>query len=239
MEPVEIAGQLNPAERQIIAEAILNVPQKPRVVLEVGTWLGGGSTIHILQALQENNKGHLWGIEADRSIYDRMIENLRAAAPETLHRFTPLFGFSQDVIPQWLKEHGPSVQIDMVFLDGGDNPMEQVTEFQLLDERIPVGGQLLSHDAKLRKGKWLVPYVTALDHWSSQLHDISEEGLFQARKIRERPSSTSFSAAEKALSRLRRNFFENAGTMLPSRVNAFLLRLLPSRFVRRVAQGRR
>ena len=117
--------------------------------------------------------------------------------------------------------------------------MEQVAEFKLLDDRIPVGGQLLSHDAKLRKGKWLVPYVTALDHWSSQLHDVSEEGLFQARKIRARPSPAGFSAAEKALARMRRNFLETAGGMLPSRVNAFLLSLLPSRLVRRIAQGRR
>lgn len=57
---------------------------------------------------------------------------------------------------------GPEFRVDLAFLDGGDNPYEQVREFQFLDPRIPVGGQLLSHDAKLRKGRWLVPYVLAL-----------------------------------------------------------------------------
>jgi predicted O-methyltransferase YrrM len=239
MPTAEIAGQLNAEERLILVAAICDAPIPPKIVLEVGTWLGGGSTLHLLTALEQNGEGRLWGIEADQTIYGQMLENIRSAAPEAVHRFTPLFGLSHEVIPCWLHELGPDARVDLAFLDGGDNPMEQVTEFKLLDDRIPVGGQLLSHDAKLRKGKWLVPYVTALDHWSSQLHDVSEEGLFQAHKIRERPSPASFSTAEKTLSRMRRNFFETAGAVLPTRVNAFLLRLLPSRFVRRIAQGRR
>ena len=60
--------------------------------------------------------------------------------------------------------------------------MEQITEFQLIDPRIPVGGTLMAHDAKLRKGKWLVPYVSTLDNWECKLHDISDEGLFVAKR---------------------------------------------------------
>jgi len=29
----------------------------------LGTWLGGGSTLHILRALEQNGVGHLYGIE--------------------------------------------------------------------------------------------------------------------------------------------------------------------------------
>src|SRR4051794_18821710 len=89
-----IPGQLNPAERTIITSAVLDRPTKPKIVLEVGTWLGGGSTLHLLRALAQNNEGHLWGIEADRSIYDQMLANLKNAAPEAIERFTPLFGRS-------------------------------------------------------------------------------------------------------------------------------------------------
>ena len=60
----------------------------------MGTWLGGGSTLHLLRALEKNGVGHLWGIEADRSTYDEMLENIRTAVPEAVRRFTPLFGFS-------------------------------------------------------------------------------------------------------------------------------------------------
>lgn len=238
MQPVEIAGQLNPAERQIVIAAVSNAPTKPKVVLEVGIWLGGGSTLHILRALEKNNEGHLWGIEADRSIYDRMIENLRVAAPEALHRFTPIFGFSQDVIPEWLKTQSPSAQVDLVFLDGGDNPMEQITEFQLLDENIPVGGQLLAHDAKLRKGKWLVPYLGALDHWETELHDVSDEGLFRAKKIALKPSGDSQRGATQLLKKLRRSPTELIGRWLPAPVCRLLLAILPTRLRQRIGQGR-
>lgn len=236
---IAIPGQMNPAERRILRETIISAPKNPEVVLEVGTWLGGGSTLHLLNALEEKGTGHLWGIEADRSIYEAMLANIGSAAPKALHRFTPLFGLSEEVIPQWLSENGSDFSVDLVFLDGGDNPLEQITEFKLLDAHIPVGGQLLSHDAKLRKGRWLVPYVFALDHWSSQLHDISEEGLFQARKIRDVPSPHSLRTAEQTLRRLRSNPIEVLGSILPSSVNAFLLRLLPARLIKQITQGRR
>src|SRR6266567_458954 len=113
-----VEGQLNVNEREILIQAIVGAPVAPRTVLEVGTWLGGGSTLHILRALEKNGKGHLWGIEADHSIYDRMVANPKTEAPEMINRFTPLFGFSQQVIPRWLAEQ-PALQVDFVFLDGG------------------------------------------------------------------------------------------------------------------------
>mgnify|MGYP000364079535 CR=1 FL=1 len=238
MPPTEISGQLNPEERRILTSAILDSGKKPQVVLEVGTWLGGGSTFHILRALQQNGEGHLWGVEADRSIYERMIENIRAAAPEAAHRFTPLFGFSQQVIPRWLAEQGADQTIDVVFLDGGDNPMEQITEFQLLADRIPVGGRLLAHDAKLRKGKWLLPYLPLLDNWKVELHDVSTEGLLSAAKVREKPSRESARAAAEKLRALRLQPVELAGRFLPKGVCEALLKIMPDKLRKRVSQGR-
>jgi predicted O-methyltransferase YrrM len=234
----EIAGQLNAEERALLTRAITEAPTPPEIVLEVGTWLGGGSTVNILRALEKNGRGHLWGIEADRSVYDQMLANLRAAAPETLHRFTPLFGISQQVIPPWLRELGHDARVDLAFLDGGDNPMEQVTEFQLLDGYFPIGGRLLAHDAKLRKGKWLVPYLKALDHWQSTVHDISEEGLLEASKISIEPTEASATRAQKILQELRRGLVERLGAFLPASVNSMIFRLLPAPLVRKLTQGR-
>lgn len=182
---------MSEAERRFLTEAIRNASKKPQVVLETGTWFGGGSTLHILRALHQNGTGHLWGIEIDRSIYTQMIANIRAALPEAADRFTPVFGRSQDVIPRWLAESGAVGRVDFVFLDGGDNPLEQIVEFKLLADRIPVGGRLMAHDAKMRKGKWLVPYLSLLDNWQVQLHELSEMGLLDAVKLRERPGSAS------------------------------------------------
>lgn len=230
-------GQLNARERSIITGWVTEL--KPERVLEVGTWMGGGSTLHILRALESNGRGHLWGIEASRDIYDAMIANIRTAGSELVERFTPLFGFSQKVIPPFLREQGSDVGLSLVFLDGGDNPMEQVDEFRLLCDSIPVGGILLSHDAKLRKGKWLVPYVRAHDNWECTLHDVSDEGLFEARKLAPEPSDASRGIAEELLRRLRMEPTELAGRYLPSPVINFVLKMLPSRLVLSITQGRK
>jgi predicted O-methyltransferase YrrM len=236
--PTPIQGQLAPIERELIVATILDAPKKPKTVLEVGTWLGGGSTIHILRALEKNAEGHLWGIESDESIFARMIQNIRAAAPEAARRFTPLFGFSQQVIPKWLAEKGEKFQIDLAFLDGGNNPIEQITEFRLIDSYIPVGGILMTHDAKLRKGKWLVPYVSCLDNWKSKLHDISAEGLFFAKKIAPNPSRERLRSARSHLLGMRFEPAEVAAALLPATICGFILKLLPTHLSKKLSDGR-
>lgn len=233
----EVEGQLNSLEREVLTKTILERAAKPQVILEVGTWLGGGSTVQFLRALEQNGQGHLWGIECDRSIYDQMIANIKQLAPEALHRFTPLFGFSQQVIPTWIKEQKPGFEIDVAFLDGGNQPIEQLEEFWLIDPHMPVGSTLLGHDAKLRKGKWFVPYVSRLDNWKSQVHDISHEGLFRAEKIAAAPSPASLADANAFLKNARMQPMEVLSRTLPPSVRRFASKILPRRFVRRVAEG--
>lgn len=239
MSEPEIEGQLNPTERRLLTQAILEATPKPQVLLEVGTWLGGGSTLNILRALEQNGTGHLWGIEADRTVYERMLANLRAAAPAACERFTPLLGFSQEVIPRWLRDQGPTVSVDFAFLDGGNRPREQIEEFELLSPFIPVGGQLMAHDAKMRKGKWLVPFLTRLDNWRTELLDVSEMGLLHARKLAAQPSAASLRAARSALRRLRLDPVEVAATVFPAQVCGFLLGLVPRRLAVRFSEGRK
>jgi predicted O-methyltransferase YrrM len=235
---MEIEGQLNATERQLITGAICGAARKPQVCIEVGTWLGGGSTLHILRALERNDAGHLWGIEVDRSIYEQMLANIRAAAPQEAVRFTPLFGFSQDVLKRWKQEQPASTQVDFCFLDGGNNPREQIDEFELLDPLVPVGGQLMSHDAKMRKGRWLVPFISRLDNWESQLHHVSENGLFHAKKIAARPSAASLRRARWHLFKQKCQPAEIAASYLPSSVCRFALRLLPGKFARNLTDGK-
>ncbi|HEY6228773.1 MAG TPA: class I SAM-dependent methyltransferase [Verrucomicrobiae bacterium] len=235
--PDGIEGQLNAAERTLLRAAVLEPKVPPAIVLEVGTWLGGGSTLTFLKALEERGHGRLFGIECDRSIYDQMIANISKGAPQAVHRFTPLFGFSQQVIPQWLAEQPADFKIDIAFLDGGNNPMEQIDEFKLIDARMPVGSHLFSHDAKLRKGRWLVPFVSHLDNWKSQVHDISHEGLFAAVKIAPAPSEATLRAATAELRRLRMAPAEVLGRIAGPGIRKLASRILPGKLVRRLAEG--
>jgi predicted O-methyltransferase YrrM len=234
-EPIE--GQLSARERELLTQAILGAPRPPRVALEVGTWLGGGSTLHILRALEKNGCGHLWGIEADRTIYERMIANLKAGAPEALHRFTPLFGLSQQVIPQWLAEQPRDFEVDFAFLDGGNNPLEQITEFRLVENRVPVGGQIMAHDAKFRKAKWLVPFISRCDNWRTQIYDVSAEGLLHSVKTAPRPSPSSLNAARRCLFKLRLQPMEVVAALLPSTFCGLICRLIPPKVLLRLFAG--
>lgn len=230
-------GQLNYQEKSLIVDWVEKL--RPARVLEVGTYVGGGSTIHILRALEKNGKGHLWGIEASKPIYETMIKNITSAGPELLPRFSPIFGFSQKVIPEFLSDGETAGEVELAFLDGGDNPMEQVEEFQLLRDHIPVGNVLLSHDALLRKGKWLVPYLRAHDNWRCKLHEVSAEGLFEAVKIAPQPSAQSAKEAAKVLLSLRRQPVEVLGRILPTNVINVVLRLMPRKLVVAITQGRK
>ena len=52
-----IEGQLSFAERRHIARALKEAEPKPKVCLEVGTWLGGGSTLHISGPWRKTEQG--------------------------------------------------------------------------------------------------------------------------------------------------------------------------------------
>jgi predicted O-methyltransferase YrrM len=239
MTQTVIEGQLNSAERQLLTDAILKAPKKPEVVVEVGTWLGGGSTITFLRALHQNRTGHLWGIEADRNIYDRMMANLTTLAPEVMENFTPLFGLSDQVLPPWIAGQKKPFQIDVAFLDGGDNPGEQIFEFEVLDPHLPRGAQLFAHDAKCRKGKWLVPYMSRLDNWQVQLHDISAEGLMGARKIADQPSPASLRDAQAHLLKMQWEPLEVVARLSPKRFKRLLFSVMPQSLSQRIAGGKK
>ena len=120
----------------------------------------------------------------------------------------------------------------------GRRGREQVDEFAILDPRIAVGGRLVSHDAKLRKGKWFVPYIMALDHYESKLHDVSDEGLLTAIKIRDFPNAKSKANAQRILRRLRQDPVEFLGRISPRWALRLASKILPAFLVRRVGQGR-
>ena len=156
-----------------------------------------------------------------------MTQGLRAIGASTL----------EHVLKQWKRERGTQATVDFAFLDGGNNPREQIREFQLLDPLIPVGGQLMAHDAKMRKGRWLVPYVSRLDNWESRVCDVSREGLFHAKKLASRPSPKSLRAARRRLFIQSCNPSEIAATLLPAKVCEFCLGLLPRSLASRLAEG--
>lgn len=204
-------------------------------ILEIGTYKGGGSTLTFLEALKRKNSGRLIGIEADPVVFAEMKANIALVDPGYFDFFEPISGFSQRVIPGLLTKYP---HFDLAFLDGGNNPREQIEEFELLKDAIPVGGFLFSHDANLLKGHWLVPYLSELDNWRVTIHQASEEGLLEAEKIRVTPSPASFRRAQKVLRWRMLSPVELATLLFPSSFKGFVLKLLPLKIRRRIGEGR-
>jgi len=229
-----LEGQLNLAERNLILEAVTSLlPEKP-ICLEVGTYKGGGSTLHILTALARGD-GILFGIEASKSIYQEMKTSLLLHQPELCRRFVPVCGFSQEVIPS-LVDAGRLPKVNFAFLDGGNNPLEQIEEFFILDPLMPIGSVLMSHDAFLRKGKFLRRVLPQLDNWKIEILPISTEGLLVATKVASQPTNSFKARLVLFLCRL--TPLELAARLSPYWFRSALFRVLPRKLAAWIADGR-
>lgn len=229
-----IESQLSTSEKAILRRAV-EAFDSPRI-LEIGTYKGGGSTLTFLEAIKSRGRGSLIGVEASAAIFSEMKANIEAADPDYLRFFEAIEGFSQQVIPEILTKVSA---FDIVFLDGGNNPREQVEEFELIKDAIPVGGYLFSHDANLRKGQWFIPYILELDNWRTTVHQVSEEGLLEAQKLADSPSAPSSAKATQRLQRSMRSPIEFATRIFPSSFKGIVLSLMPYKLRRRLGEGRR
>jgi hypothetical protein len=210
---ISIESQLHPTEKAILSGNVRAIPNP--TILEIGTFKGGGSTLAFLEALKRKGAGKLIGIEADPDVFVEMKTNIASVDPEYFAFFEPISGFSQRVIPGLL------------------------TKYQLLKDAIPVGGYVFSHDANLRKGHWFVPYISQLDNWKVTLHQVSEEGLLEAEKLGDSPSTASLRRAQGMLRRKMLSPVELATLFFPSSFKGFVLKLLPLKIRRRIGEGRK
>jgi predicted O-methyltransferase YrrM len=228
-----IESQLSPSEKAILGQVVEKFAS-PRI-LEIGTYKGGGSTLTFLEAIKSKGRGSLIGVEASAAVFSEMKENIESVDPDYFRFFEAIEGFSQQVIPEILTKVS---SFDIVFLDGGNNPREQIEEFELIKNSIPVGGHLFSHDANLRKGRWLVPYLLEFDNWRTTVHQVSEEGLLEAVKLDESPSAQSSARATQCLQRCMRSPVEVATRFFPSHLKGAVLSLMPYKLRRRLGEGR-
>lgn len=157
---MSIPGQLWRADRKLLYETIRRV--KPKTVIEVGTWHGGGSTYFISQALHDNDFGVLHTIEVDPLAYKIAQDNYRRHLPHLVNRVQFHFGKATDVYPELLREVG---QIDAVFLDGSANPEEALAEFELFKPFLRKGAVVLMHDWDNEKMTLLRPKIEQSSEW--------------------------------------------------------------------------
>ena len=109
---------------------------KPEVCVETGTYLGF-TTKTISEALERNEKGHLWTVENDP-------EFTQHYAGMELPRTT----FVDADSTEWCASNDEPLAVDFAFVDSG-HPFIRVQDVEGLKEKMKPGGLLLVHDVEL------------------------------------------------------------------------------------------
>jgi len=181
-----------PEERRFLYEAVRE--RNPVVALEVGTWKGGGSTLHITSALYEHGTWSarlLHTCEVDLNLFNEAV-----AAFENTH-LRPYVNFNNKpstVLINELIQSGQASQLGFVFFDGPEDPELNINDFKLLDPHLPVGTYFCMHDWDLgtradglssTKATLIRPYLENLPTWQilSTLTAPASVGIVLAKKI--------------------------------------------------------
>jgi predicted O-methyltransferase YrrM len=167
-----VEGQLYKADRQLLYSTIIE--EKPNIVLEVGTWHGGGSTLSIAKALKENGKGTLYTIEMMRNFFDSAVSSYKKEKPELLPYIEFLYGNSLTEYPPLLRdltvELKASRVVDIVFLDGCGTKSKgghtsTLAELKMFEPFMKKNGILMMHDWFDAKAELARPYIIKSKKW--------------------------------------------------------------------------
>lgn len=170
-------GQLMPQERTMLYEAVIEA--KPSVVLEVGTWKGGGSTWQIVEALKKNAKGILYTCETEGEFFNEA---------KALYYENPFIKMhlmkSSDLISYMMEE---LIIPDFIFFDGPEDETTAVEDFLAIDPIVKKGTIFMMHDfdPPSIKAKHMRPLLENLYSWQilCVLTAPASVGLVKAIKL--------------------------------------------------------
>lgn len=125
-----------PKEREFLHESV--IAARPNIVLEVGTWKGGGSTWQILEALKKNGSGMLYTCETDNDFF-RESKELYGNDPqiEVCHES------SESLISGMIQKN---LIPDFIFFDGPEDADTAFKDFITLDPLLKSGCVFMMHD---------------------------------------------------------------------------------------------
>jgi predicted O-methyltransferase YrrM len=154
-----VEGQMYQIERKALYDSVIE--KKPKNILEIGTWKGGGSTYYLSAAAYEYD-GFLFTIEPDPSFYNYALRLYQQdPLKELRNRICFLFGESHQIIPNLLSLG----TFDYIFFDGKEDPDQTIREFNMLAPCIKPGLTIAMHDIKVSKMQKLLPILAQDPTW--------------------------------------------------------------------------
>lgn len=152
-------GQLWPAERKLLHSTIISAV--PNVVLEVGTWMGGGSTLQIVEALLINKNGHLHTCELDTNLFNIAKSSYEHERPDLLPHITIHNKSSSQLISELINSN---MIPDVLFFDGPEDPSVAINDLKTLEPLLKSGTVFMMHDwdpGPSTKAHLIRPYIEA------------------------------------------------------------------------------
>jgi predicted O-methyltransferase YrrM len=155
-----IPGQMYFEDRRVLFNAIRRL--RPRRCFEIGTWLGGGSTLVVARALAENGMGKLHTIEVQEDIHAQAVALYSKHLPE----LRPFVDFHQGdyrtVLPALLEQEGG---VDFFVLDGAEDGAQTLAQFEFFDAHSHEGTALFAHDWETEKAALVRPLLEGSNDW--------------------------------------------------------------------------
>lgn len=177
-------GQLHPAEREMLHQ-IASLGQT-KTAFEVGTWKGGGSTFFTSRAFKDKQDGKLYTCEANQEFYQIAHDLYHKRLTDHLPHLELMFGMSHTVFPPILKQLGEGGgKVDMVFLDGCDDPDATVADFDMFYPYLSDHAFVACHDWKIEKASKLKEHPVLRNNFREFLiltDTVTGMGIFQHRK---------------------------------------------------------
>lgn len=156
-------GQLSPFERKVLYESVISC--RPRIVIEIGTWKGGGSTYIISSALHELGGGLLLSMESNADFHNHAV-NLYSTSLHMLKPYIALMYGESLILLGPLTSSG--IQIDYAILDGDVSADQTVKEFSLIDKSMPVNGRVFCHDWNTSKMDKMKDTLSGCSMWDCE-----------------------------------------------------------------------
>lgn len=161
-------GQLVDGDRNYLYALTLGI--KPQIIIESGTWKGGGSTYFLVSALKKNQKGILYTYEEQKQFYDIAFNFYNT---EEWKPYIKLF--NEDFVKAMININQEILDnTSLIFLDGGDETVEgqlklpankypehseNLASFKILEKRIKTGTSVVCHDWLGGRGEWIKIYL--------------------------------------------------------------------------------
>lgn len=151
-------GEFGEDDREALRNLVRMVLKPGCVIVEIGSWLGNGSTRVIIDELRSIDGGKLYCVDtwkgspnvahhqdiaARYDIFETFLQNVRSAGGEAY--VCPLKMTSSDAAK--IIEDG---SIDLVFIDGDHSYASAIEDISLWKSKVREGGILCGHDCECR-----------------------------------------------------------------------------------------